>query len=128
MVLIAGDRDAIGKAGTSEYFDYAMEGVPFQQLIWIPNAIYASTLRHFHGKWDQIIELALLRSDVGISVQNDHQSAILLARSLGKSATALCNSNCVFVLLVDSQYGAVVNIEGDINKFILMTLIVDTII
>ncbi|CAL9152268.1 unnamed protein product, partial [Musa hybrid cultivar] len=96
-----------------------MEGVPFQQLIWMPNALYASTPRkHFHGKWDQIIELALLRSDVGISVQNDHQSAILLARSLSKSATVLCNSNFVFVLLVDSQYGAVVNIEGDINKLV----------
>ncbi|WOK96777.1 hypothetical protein Cni_G05484 [Canna indica] len=182
-------------------FDYALEGVSFQQLIRMPSALYASisdaveatahlaiedflhasvkglwetfwgqdepvpfsvacihstsskfypaekaiargklegicataillkSSRDFRGKWDQIIELALLRPDVGTSMQNDQRPStsvlgealffalrVLLARSLSKSSTVFHNSNCVFVLLVDSQYGGVVKVEGDVNK------------
>lgn len=86
---------------------------------------------HSHGKWDQILELALLRPDIGsLSLQSDQWPShsvlgealffalrVLLSRSLSKSSTAVHNSNCVFVLLVDSQYGGVVKVEGDVNKF-----------
>ncbi|XP_072955270.1 uncharacterized protein [Typha angustifolia] len=184
-------------------FDYALEGVSFQQLVRMPTALYASTSdaveatallaiedflhagmkglwetfwgsdapmplsvacihstsskfypaekaissrkvegicataillksgsRHAHGKWDQILELALLRPDIGsLQVQNDQQPShsalgealffalrVLLSRSLSRSSTSLCNSNCVYVLLVDSQYGGVIKVVGDVNK------------
>ncbi|KAF8398185.1 hypothetical protein HHK36_017111 [Tetracentron sinense] len=182
-------------------FDYALEGVSFQQLIRMPNAVYASTsdaveataylaiedflhagvkglweefwsqgdpmpfsvaclhgaslkfypaekaiasgklgslcataimlknTRHPHGKWDHILELALLRPDIGsTAMESNGQPSlsvlgealffamrILLSRSLGRS-NVLQSSNCVFVLLVDSQYGGVVKVEGDVNK------------
>ncbi|KAL8460112.1 hypothetical protein ACS0TY_031863 [Phlomoides rotata] len=184
-------------------FDYALEGVPFQQLIRMPSAIYASTSsdveataylavedflhasasglweafwgseddmmpfyvsslydgslkfyqaeqaiakgkigglcasaimlknpRHPQGKWDDIIELALLRPDIGnyASVEeNPYPPAsiisealffafrVLLARSISRSNIPL-SLNSVFVLLVDSQCGGVVKVEGDLNK------------
>lgn len=184
-------------------FDYALEGVTFQQLVRMPSAVYASTsnaveataflaIEDFlfaglkglwetfwgheepmpfsvsclhnqngiskfypaekaiaggklgglcaaaimlkkngraHGKWDQILELALLRPDVGsLSMEGDRKPSlsvlgealffavrILLSRSLSRS-NVLHNPNCVFVLLVDSQYGGVVKVEGDVSK------------
>ncbi|XP_074560474.1 uncharacterized protein LOC141816628 [Curcuma longa] len=189
------------KLGELQNFDYALEGVSFQQLIRMPSAVYASTSdvveatahlaiedflhasvkglwetfwshdepvpfsvacihstsskfypaekaiargnlegicataillqssRDYHGKWDQIVELALLRPDVGILVQNDQRPSssilgealffalrVLLARSLSKSSTVSHNANCVFLLLVDSQYGGVVKVEGDVTR------------
>ncbi|KAJ0968366.1 hypothetical protein J5N97_025283 [Dioscorea zingiberensis] len=183
-------------------FDYALEDVSFQQLIRMPNALYASTSdaveatahlaiedflhasvkglwetfwgqdvpmpfsvacihstsskfypaeraiasgkleglcatavmlknnRHTYGRWDQILILTLLRPDIGtLSMQSDQQPSpsvlgealffalrVLLSRSLSRSTTIVQNSNCVFVLLVDSQYGGVVEVEGDVNK------------
>ncbi|KAG6539176.1 hypothetical protein ZIOFF_004329 [Zingiber officinale] len=187
--------------GELQNFDYALEGVAFQQLIRMPSAVYASTSdvveatahlaiedflhasvkglwetfwsydepvpfsvacihstsskfypaekaiargklegicataillknnKDYRGKWDQIIELTLLRPDVGMSVQNDQRPSssilgealffavrVLLARSLSKSTTVSHNANCVFLLLVDSQYGGVVKVEGDVSK------------
>lgn len=182
-------------------FDYAMEGVSFQQLIRMPSAVYASTSgaveetaylavedflhasvkglweafwdqdepmpyfvaclydanlkfyqaekaiangklgglcatavmlknpRHTHGKWDDILELALLRPDIGTlakeSGSNPSLSVIgealfyalrvLLSRSLSRSNIPL-SLNSVFVILVDSQYGGVVKVEGDLTK------------
>ncbi|XP_010251752.1 PREDICTED: uncharacterized protein LOC104593551 [Nelumbo nucifera] len=181
-------------------FDYALEGVSFQQLIRMPNAIYASTsdaaeaaaylavedflhasakglwdafwshgepmpfsvaclhgsnlkfypaekaiasgklgglcatalmmnARHSHGKWDHILELALLRPNIGgLSVGSNQQPSlpvlgealffalrILLSRSISRYSV-LQNYNTVFILLVDSQYGGVVKVEGDVNK------------
>ncbi|XP_044468415.1 uncharacterized protein LOC123197947 [Mangifera indica] len=182
-------------------FDYALEGVSFQQLTRMPNAVYASTSnaveataylavedflhasvkglweafwsqdepmpfyvaslydanlkfyqaekaiangklgglcgtgvllknsRHPHGKWDHILELALLRPDIrSLAVDSDRQPSlsilgealfyalrILLSRSLSRLTFSL-SSNTVFVLLVDSQYGGVVKVEGDVNK------------
>ncbi|XP_059646009.1 uncharacterized protein LOC132289889 isoform X2 [Cornus florida] len=182
-------------------FDYALEGVCFQQLIRMPSAVYASTSgaveataylaiedflhasvkglweafwsqdapmpfdvaclydtnlkfyqaekavangklgglcatgimlknpRHPHGKWDDILEIALLRPDIGsLAVESNRKPSlsiigealffalrILLARSLSRS-NILESSNSVFVLLIDSQYGGVVKIEGDVNK------------
>ncbi|KAL3819646.1 hypothetical protein ACJIZ3_005551 [Penstemon smallii] len=184
-------------------FDYALEGVPFQQLIRMPSAIYASTSstieetsylalenflhasvnclweafwgqeneqmpfyvsslyddnlkfyqaekaiakgkvgglcataimlknpRHPHGKWDDIIELALLRPDIRTfgSIENESIPSlsiisealffafrVLLARSISRSNIPL-SLNSVFVLLVDPQYGGVVKVEGDLGK------------
>lgn len=184
-------------------FDYALEGVPFQQLIRMPNAVYASTSdaveamahlaiedflhaslkglwqtfwgedvampfsvaclhstsskfypaekaiargklaglcatcimlknnsKHSHAKWEQIVELALLRPDIGMLAAGNGQQPshsvlgealffalrVLLSRKLSRSNTIARNSNYVFVLLVDSQFGGVVKLEGDINK------------
>ncbi|KAK6232058.1 hypothetical protein SCA6_002131 [Theobroma cacao] len=182
-------------------FDYALEGVSFQQLIRMPNAIYASTSdaaeataylavddflhatvkglweafwsqdeplpfsvaclykenlkfyqaekaiangklgslcatgvlhknpRHPHGKWDDLLELALLRPDIrSIALESEQQPPLrvlgealfyalrmLLSRSLSRQKFPQ-GSNSVFVLLVDSQYGGVVKVEGDVNK------------
>lgn len=179
-------------------FDYALEGISFQQLIRMPSAVYASTSgaveataiedflhasvkglweafwspdesmpfsvaclynknlkfyqaenavadgklaglcatgilltnpRYPHGKWDHILELALLRPDIGgFVVDGDGQPSlsvigealfyalrILLSRSLSRMKYSQ-TSNSVFILLVDSQYGGVVKVEGDINK------------
>jgi hypothetical protein len=189
-------------------FDYALEGVSFQQLVRMPNALYASTsdaveatahlaiedflhagvkglwerfwghesatpftvacihstsskfysaekaiasgnldgicataillkglsssgVSSSRGKWDQILELALLRPDIGtLSIRQSHSRRpsylalsealfyalrVMLSRRLSKSSTAARNSSCVYVLLVDSQYGGVVKVEGDIR-------------
>ncbi|KAJ7976506.1 Kinase family protein [Quillaja saponaria] len=85
--------------------------------------------RHPHGKWDHILELALLRPDIGslavgsnrkpsLSVIGDalfYALRMLLARSLSR-LSFFQDSSTVFILLVDSQYGGVVKIEGDVNK------------
>ncbi|XP_052175295.1 uncharacterized protein LOC127790061 [Diospyros lotus] len=182
-------------------FDYALEGVTFQQLIRMPSAVYASTSgaveetaylaiedflhacvkglweafwsqdepmpfhvaclydanlkfyqaekaisngklgglcataimlknpRHPHGKWEDILEIALLRPDIGsLAVESDQKAfssvigealffalRILLSRNLSRSNVP-ASSNSVYVLLVDSQYGGVVKVEGDVNK------------
>ncbi|ERM98183.1 uncharacterized protein LOC18426184 isoform X1 [Amborella trichopoda] len=182
-------------------FDYALEGVPFQQLIRMPSAIYASASdaaeataylaiedflhagakglwetfwgldkpmpltvaclhsssskfypaekaisrwklnglcatalllksgRVSHSRWDQILELVLLRPDVGnLSMESTRRPSlpvigeaiffairVLLSRSLGKSNFSN-KSSCVYVLLVDSQHGGVVRVEGDLSN------------
>ncbi|KAG4927688.1 hypothetical protein JHK82_053390 [Glycine max] len=182
-------------------FDYALEGISFQQLTRMPNAVHASTSdaveataylaiedflhasikglweafwsqdepmpfsvaclynanmkfyqaekaiangrlgglcgtgillnnpRHPHGKWDHVLELALLRPDIGgHAVGSDRQPSpsvlgealfcalrMLLARSLSR-LSFFPDPSTVFVLLVDSQYGGVVKVEGDVNK------------
>ncbi|KAM3199121.1 putative protein isoform X1 [Capsicum annuum] len=185
-----------------QQFDYALEGVPFQQLIRMPRAIYDtasgtveatvylaledflhssvkglweafwgqdeplpfyvssihnSNLRfyqaekaiakgrvgglcataimlknpkHPQGKWDDVVQLAILRPDIGnrASVENDCKPSlsalgealfftlrVLFARSLSKYNIPL-SLNSVYVLLVDSQYGGVLKVEGDITK------------
>lgn len=182
-------------------FDYALEGILFQQLFRMPNAVYASTSdaaeatahfaiedflhasmkglweafwsqdepmpfsvaclynenwkfyqaekaiangklgglcatgillnnpRHPHGKWDHILELVLLRPDIGsLAVENDKQLSlsvlgeallyairILISRTLSRLNFSE-SSNSVFIVLVDSQYGGVLKVEGDVNK------------
>lgn len=182
-------------------FDYALEGISFQQLTRMPNAVHASTSdaveataylaiedflhasikglweafwsqdepmpfsvaclynanlkfyqaekaiangrlgglcgtgillnnsRHPHGKWENILELALLRPDIGgDAVGSDRRPSpsvlgealfyalrMLLARSLSR-LSFFPDSSTVFVVLVDSQYGGVVKVEGDVNK------------
>nr|TKS07581.1 uncharacterized protein D5086_0000110470 [Populus alba] len=182
-------------------FDYALEGVSFQQLVRMPNAVYASTSdaaeataylaiedflhasvkglweafwsqddpipfsvaclynenlkfyqaekaigngklsglcatgvlldnpRHAHGKWDHILELALLRPHIrSVAAGSDQKLSLsvlgealfyalrmLLSRSLSKLNFSQ-SPNCAYVLLVDSQYGGVVKVEGDVDK------------
>ena len=71
-----------------------------------------------------------LRPDVGmVSAQGDEEPSpavlgealffalrVLLSRSLSKSSTVLRNSDSVYVLLFDSQFGGVVKVQGDLNK------------
>ncbi|XP_010554744.1 PREDICTED: uncharacterized protein LOC104824383 [Tarenaya hassleriana] len=182
-------------------FDYALEGVSFQQVVRMPNAVYASTSnavegtaflaiedflhatvkglweafwsqdepvpfsvaclynqnlkfypaekalatgkleglsatgillknpRHPHGKWDHVLELALLRPDIGgFALESEcppslpvlgealfYALRLLLSRSVSRLDFSQ-SSNCVFILLVDSQYGGVVKVEGDVTK------------
>ncbi|GMH08093.1 hypothetical protein Nepgr_009933 [Nepenthes gracilis] len=184
-----------------QQFDYALEGVSFQQLVRMPSAVYASTsdaveataylaiedflhagvkglwetfwsegeplpfyvsclynenmkfyqaeraitngklgglratavllknARHPHGRWDEVLVLALLRPDIGnlasesarfppISIMGEalyFAIRILLSRSISRTGFSL-KSSPVFVLLVDSQYGGVVKVEGDVQK------------
>lgn len=180
-------------------FDYALEGISFQQLIRMPNAVYAANHdlaeataylavedflhtsakglweafwgqdefpfyaaslyrpnlkfykaekaiddgklgglcatglmlknpRYPHGKWDHIVEMALLRPD--LDTDNDHHQPsvsvlgealfyalrMLISRSLGKLSFYPPGLDSIFVLLIDSQHGGVVKVEGDINK------------
>ncbi|XP_021756957.1 uncharacterized protein LOC110722041 [Chenopodium quinoa] len=182
-------------------FDYALEGVSFQQLIRMPSAVYASTsdgvettaflaiedflhacvkglweafwsdgeplpfyvaclnnenmkfyqaeraiangkvgglcaasillknAKHPHGKWDEVLELALLTPDIGILAEKNVRLPplsilgealyfalrMMLSRSLSKNSF-LQSPSPVFVLLVDSQYAGVIKVEGDLSK------------
>ncbi|KAG6595457.1 hypothetical protein SDJN03_12010, partial [Cucurbita argyrosperma subsp. sororia] len=85
--------------------------------------------RHPHGKWGQILTLAVLSPDIG-NLAVDHESypsssvfgkalfyaiRMLLSRSSNKSNYSP-SLNSVFVLLVDSQYGGVIKVEGDLSR------------
>ncbi|XP_023543441.1 uncharacterized protein LOC111803326 [Cucurbita pepo subsp. pepo] len=182
-------------------FDYALEGISFQQLIRMPSTLYASAsdgveatsylavedflhasvkglweafwsqdqpmpftvgclyrnnlkfyqaekaiatgkleglsaagvllknARHPHGKWDQILTLAVLSPDIGNHAM-DHESypspsvlgealfyavRMLLSRSLSKSNYSP-GLNSVFVFLFNSWYGGVIKVEGDLSR------------
>lgn len=94
------------------------------------SAIMLKNPRHPQGKWDDIIELALLRPHIGNHASADENSnpsvsiicealffalRVLLARSISRSNIPL-SLNSVFVLLVDSHCGGVVKVEGDLSK------------
>ncbi|KAK6945553.1 hypothetical protein RJ641_013097 [Dillenia turbinata] len=91
-------------------------------------ALLLKNSRHSQGKWGNIVELALLRPDVEcFSIENRQLSLrvlgeafffalrIFLSRSISGSRVAH-NSSSVYILLIDSQYGGVVKVEGDISK------------
>nr|XP_043637212.1 uncharacterized protein LOC122608189 [Erigeron canadensis] len=93
-------------------------------------AVLVNNPRHPHGKWTDILNLALLRPGIE-SLANEGEVTIpslvllgealfygvriLLSRSLRKSKNpAVLNS--VFVILADCQYGGVVKVEGDMTR------------
>ncbi|XP_027768147.1 uncharacterized protein LOC107031982 isoform X3 [Solanum pennellii] len=93
-------------------------------------AIMLKNPKHPQGKWDDVLQLAILRPDIGnrATVENDCKPSlsvlgealfftvrVLLARSFSRYNIPL-SLNSVFVLLVDSQYGGVMKVEGDITK------------
>ncbi|GER52574.1 protein kinase superfamily protein [Striga asiatica] len=90
------------------------------------SAIMLKNPRHPQGKWDDVVELALLRPGYYDDDDNyPHLSLIsdalffalrvLIARSVSRSSVRT-SLNYVFVLVLDSQYGSVVRVEGDLNK------------
>ncbi|CAA0812888.1 Protein kinase superfamily protein [Striga hermonthica] len=98
------------------------------------SAIMLKNPRHPQGKWDDVVELALLRPGVRSLDPTDEGDGddsypsfsligealffalrVLIARSVSRSSIP-ASSNYVFVLVVDSQHGSVVRVEGDLNK------------
>lgn len=85
--------------------------------------------RNMHGKWDHVAELALFKDSIGhlsqgrepvLSVATIGEALfygfhMLLSRSLSKSNVQM-NNNCVYVLVLDSEYGGVVKLSGDLMK------------
>lgn len=92
-------------------------------------AILLKNARHPHGKWQEVLELALLTPYIGtlavdgarlppLSILGDalyFAVRIMLSRSLSKAGFYQSPSP-VFVLLVDSQCAGVIKVEGDVNK------------
>ncbi|KAI3677987.1 hypothetical protein L6452_37263 [Arctium lappa] len=93
-------------------------------------AVMLNNPRHPHGKWHDILELALLRPGIeNLARENDvtfpslsvlgealfYAVRILLSRSLRRSKNP-SSLNSVFVILADCQYGGVVKVEGDLTK------------
>ncbi|KAG7033630.1 hypothetical protein SDJN02_03354 [Cucurbita argyrosperma subsp. argyrosperma] len=91
--------------------------------------ILLKNARHPHGKWDQILTLAVLSPDIGNHAV-DHESypspsvlgealfyavRMLLSRSLSKSNYS-SGLNSVFVFLFNSWYGGVIKVEGDLSR------------
>ncbi|KAF9621115.1 hypothetical protein IFM89_016609 [Coptis chinensis] len=82
-----------------------------------------------HGKWGHILQLALLRPHVrSLAMDSETQPSLsvlgeaiffalrmLLSRTLSRS-NVLHNSNSVFMVLADSQYGGVVKVQGDVTN------------
>ncbi|CAD6258463.1 unnamed protein product [Miscanthus lutarioriparius] len=133
-------------------FDYALEGVTFQQLVRMPNALYASTSDVFEataylvscgaecikGLWetfwgpDEAIPSSVACIHSSSSKFYPAEKAISsgkldgvcatsvllknLKHSQGRSSTVLRNSDCIYLLLVYSQFGRVVKVQGDLNK------------
>ncbi|GLJ49670.1 hypothetical protein SUGI_1053750 [Cryptomeria japonica] len=92
-------------------------------------ALLVNNNRNSQRGWDQVVELALLRTDLGVIPQENKRipsfSAVgealfysfymLISRSLSKS-NILKNVDCAYVMVVDCQYGGVVKLKGDVNK------------
>ncbi|KAL2922307.1 Calcium and calcium/calmodulin-dependent serine/threonine-protein kinase [Bienertia sinuspersici] len=92
-------------------------------------AILLKNAKHPHGKWGEVLELALLTPDIGaLAVEGARLPSLsilgealyfalrmMLSRSLNKSGF-FQNPSPVFVLLVDSQYAGVLKVEGDLSK------------
>lgn len=75
--------------------------------------------------WDQVVEFSLFNQDIlsgtGLKLSTQvicealfYGFHILISRSLSKTSTV--NSNSVFLLVLDSKYGAVVKFGGDLKK------------
>ncbi|CDY22495.1 BnaC03g23050D [Brassica napus] len=101
-------------------FDYALEGVSFQQLTRMPNAVYASTSTSVEANAYLAVE-DFLHAAVKSLWEAFWREAlfyalrVLISRSVSRLDFSQ-SANCVFVLLVDLQYGGVVKVEGDVSK------------
>ncbi|KAG9444129.1 hypothetical protein H6P81_015469 [Aristolochia fimbriata] len=78
-----------------------------------------------HVQWDQLVELALFKSDIsegndlGFSAATICESLfygfhILLSRSLSKYCSV--SSDCVYLLVLDAKFGGVIKFGGDLSK------------
>ncbi|KAM0027469.1 putative protein kinase-like domain superfamily [Helianthus debilis subsp. tardiflorus] len=94
-------------------------------------AVMVNNPRHPHGKWHDILEITLLRPEIGsltkegeitvpsLSILGEalfYGLRILLSRSIRRSRNPSVLDS-VFVILTDCQFGGVVKIEGDLTKF-----------
>ncbi|KAI7752138.1 hypothetical protein M8C21_012466, partial [Ambrosia artemisiifolia] len=83
-----------------------------------------------HVRWDQVVHFAVFRH----SIINENEltmssssicralffaARILLSRTLSKYTSA--SNDCVYVLVLDSSFGGVVKLEGDMGKLELMS-------
>ncbi|KAL8204496.1 hypothetical protein R6Q57_010119 [Mikania cordata] len=83
-----------------------------------------------HVRWDQVVHFAVYRSRIINESESTLSSSsvckalffaarILLSRTLSKYATA--SNDCVYVLVLDSSFGGVVKLEGDLAKLELVS-------
>nr|XP_043609886.1 uncharacterized protein LOC122581697 [Erigeron canadensis] len=83
-----------------------------------------------HVRWDQVVQFAVFRPQISNENNLTLSSSsicealffavrILLSRTLSKYATA--SNDCVYVLVLDSNFGGVVKLEGDLSKLELMS-------
>ncbi|CDY35430.1 BnaA03g19300D [Brassica napus] len=100
-------------------FDYALEGVSFQQLTRMPNAVYASTSTSVEANAylavEDFLHAAVKSLWEAFWKALFYALRVLISRSVSRLDFSQ-SSNCVFVLLVDLQYGGVVKVEGDVSK------------
>lgn len=93
-------------------------------------AVMVNNPRHPHGRWYDILELALVRPGIESLAKEGEVTypsllilgealyygvRILLSRSLRRTKDPSV-LNSVFVILADCQYGGVVKVEGDLTK------------
>ncbi|XP_057526746.1 uncharacterized protein LOC130805923 [Amaranthus tricolor] len=92
-------------------------------------AILLKNAKHPHGKWEEVLELALLTPDIGtLAIEGARLPSLsilgealyfavrmMLYRTLSKSSFRQSPSP-VFILLVDSQHAGVIKVEGDVSK------------
>ncbi|PKI58949.1 uncharacterized protein LOC116204086 isoform X1 [Punica granatum] len=130
-----GDDEAVPFSVASLYkpnlkFYRAEKAIPDGKLADLcATAVMLKNPRHPHGKWDHILELALLKPVImdctaDGEIQPDspvlaealfYALRMLLSRSLSRLSFSR-GFDSIFVILVDSQYGGVVKVEGDVNK------------
>ncbi|KAL6007709.1 hypothetical protein ACLOJK_033210 [Asimina triloba] len=88
-------------------------------------ALVANVSADLHVQWDQVVELALFKADIaqgnelGFSATTVCEALlygfhILLSRTLSKYNTV--NDDFVYLLVLDSKFGGVVKLGGDLSK------------
>ncbi|XP_071690826.1 uncharacterized protein [Rutidosis leptorrhynchoides] len=83
-----------------------------------------------HVRWDQVVQFSVFRPQ--ITDENEltlsassiceaifYGARILLSRTLSKYATGSCD--CVYVIVLDSNFGGVVKLKGDLGKLELVS-------
>ncbi|ERN08538.1 hypothetical protein AMTR_s00017p00046660, partial [Amborella trichopoda] len=87
-------------------------------------ALMAKNGKDMQGQWDQVVEFALFKSEIGsenelglsastISEALFYGFHIILSRSLSKSDTC---GDSVYLLVLDPKFGGVVKFGGDLSK------------